>query len=473
MTREMVGRYTLERPLASGGMADIYVARDGEQSIALKRILPALARQPQYIAMFVDEGRLLARLHHPNIVRVLEVGEGSAPFLAMELLHGVTLSELARTPLSLAEVLAIGIDAATGLHYAHTQAIIHRDVTPRNLFVTTEGTLKLLDFGIARAEDREAKTRTGTTKGTLRYMSPEQCRARPVDARSDIFSLSVVLWEVLAHRSLFERDNDLDTMLAVTETDAPLLTDVPRALSSIIARGLARPLDGRFASIDHLGAALQQFASSHALDLDAARRLLATRAADAALLAQQPAPLPGDRTVFDAPASGYRVDDRAGHSGPITKPLSDAPRVDPAVGVAAIGVIPPIAVPSSNELDPAVQLAPKRRWLAPAIASLLVAVIAIVVVSLRGGETPASSDRAPAAAPLTKTDDAMPTKADDATPTKTDHATASNTGDAAQITTKPVAKTKTKPTRVKKAPSKAKTGPKTPRWDPSSPLPPP
>jgi serine/threonine protein kinase len=222
-------------------MAELFHARrvgiEGfQQDVALKRIRPEFAHDRDFVAMFLDEARLAATLQHPNIAHVYDIGlDGGSYFFTMELLQGADLARLLRAaaldrvPLSLEHALTIVAGAAAGLHYAHERrdvdgrplGIVHRDVTPQNIFVTRDGGVKLIDFGIAKAARRSTETREGALKGKVRYMSPEQCKSEELDRRSDVFSLSVVLWELTTGRQLYTGAKEYDLMRAIVDSDAP------------------------------------------------------------------------------------------------------------------------------------------------------------------------------------------------------------------------------------------------------------
>src|SRR5262245_30639089 len=184
-------------------MAELFLAQlpgiEGfAKRVVVKRVLPELARDRQFVQMFLEEARLAATLHHQNVVQVLDIGHDDAGyFFAMELLHGADVGDVMRTLAGRDLPLAIAPEvirrACAGLHHAHERKVVHRDVSPQNLFVTFDGGVKLLDFGIAKAVQQIAShyTRTGTLRGKLPYMSPEQCQAEAIDRRSDIFSLAV------------------------------------------------------------------------------------------------------------------------------------------------------------------------------------------------------------------------------------------------------------------------------------------
>ncbi len=275
------GKYTLVAKLATGGMAEIFLARlhgDGgfEKLVCIKRILPHLARDPQFVSMFLDEARVAARISHPNVCQVFELGEWEGQYyISMEYLEGVPLSLFRRGdyyPLRPDPrlVAGFGVQACEGLHHAHQLktssgellGVVHRDVSPQNLFVTVDGVVKVLDFGIAKVQDATSKTSTGAVKGTYAYMAPEQLRNEPLDRRTDVWALGTVLWETLAQRHLFKRETEFLTFQAITHDAIPYICevrpDVSPLVGDVIARALSRNRDDRFASARALGEALAQ-----------------------------------------------------------------------------------------------------------------------------------------------------------------------------------------------------------------------
>ncbi|MFT3697115.1 MAG: protein kinase [Kofleriaceae bacterium] len=273
-----IGRYELERPLARGGMAELYVAKLDEDGfarrVAIKQALPELARDPGFAAMFRAEARLAASLAHHNIVAVHDLG---ADYLVMELLHGADVGAILRAspgPIPFPIIIAIASDACAGLHHAHERfgsdgvplGIVHRDVSPQNLFVTFDGCTKLLDFGIAKAIDKlgDRATRTGTLRGKVPYMSPEQCRGERLDRRTDVFSLGIVLWELVTGERLYGAlgESDFEVFKQIAERDAPDPTpkrpDLPPQLAAIIQRALARDREARYPTIAALHDELDQ-----------------------------------------------------------------------------------------------------------------------------------------------------------------------------------------------------------------------
>ncbi|HUS27961.1 MAG TPA: serine/threonine-protein kinase, partial [Kofleriaceae bacterium] len=247
----MLGKYEILKKLATGGMAEIYLARvrgnaGFEKLVVIKRILPTVADDPTFVRMFLDEARLAATLHHPNIADVYEVGEHEgAPFFAMEFVHGQDVRAIRqgarktkeRVPLAIA--LAIIHGGASALDYAHDRTgsdgkplnLVHRDVSSSNILVSYEGAIKLIDFGIARATSRTHQTQVGTLKGKIPYMSPEQCRGLPLDRRSDLFSLGVVMYELTVGRRPFRGETDFGIMEQIVHGEAPapstLVDDYP------------------------------------------------------------------------------------------------------------------------------------------------------------------------------------------------------------------------------------------------------
>jgi eukaryotic-like serine/threonine-protein kinase len=274
------GKYELLARLAVGGMAEIFLARRRGGAVdtgmvVIKRVLPHLAEDARFVAMFRDEARLASRIEHVNVCRVLELGSvGDTYFIAMEYLHGVPLSRVllrsARTSeqLDIRFIAAVIAQSCAGLHHAHELSapdgrlldVVHRDVSPPNIFVTAEGQVKLLDFGVAKARGASQKTRTGTVKGKNAYMSPEQVLGDPVDRRSDLFSLGIVMWESLTATRLFLRDSDFETFRSITkgaiQDVKELRAEIPVALAAVVRRALERDPAKRYATAAELGKAV-------------------------------------------------------------------------------------------------------------------------------------------------------------------------------------------------------------------------
>jgi serine/threonine-protein kinase len=271
-----LGRYTLLGRLAQGGMGEILLARlDGaagfEKYVVIKRLRSHLVDDQRSIRAFLDEARIVARISHPNVCQVYELGyENGRHFLAMEYLEGLSLSGMVkrasrdRTPLDLRAVCGLIEQACEGLHHVHTlrkvdgtpAGVVHRDISPQNLFVTCDGVVKVLDFGIAKTGDSSVRTPTGRVKGKSAYMSPEQIRGVTLDSRSDIYSLGVVLYEAVTGRPLFQRGDIHETFRAIREDTLPFLRDVPEELNQVIQKAVSRSRDERYDSARALGRAV-------------------------------------------------------------------------------------------------------------------------------------------------------------------------------------------------------------------------
>jgi eukaryotic-like serine/threonine-protein kinase len=262
-------RYQILGKLAVGGMAEIFLARGANTTglvryCVLKRILHEKATDAQFVQMFLDEAKLAAQLQHPNIASVYDIGMlGESYFFTMEYVHGETVRSLLHRAkqrdrsVPLACALTIIAGAAAGLHHAHERngndgrplGIVHRDISPSNLMISYEGNLKIVDFGVAKAADR-VETKSGTVKGKISYLSPEQCRGTRVDRRSDLFSLGIVMWEMLTGARLYRRSSDFENMTAIVHEPPPPPStrrpDVPRAIDEIVLRLLAKSVADRY-----------------------------------------------------------------------------------------------------------------------------------------------------------------------------------------------------------------------------------
>jgi serine/threonine-protein kinase len=283
---ERVGPFDLVFKLASGGMADVYLARDArvpgfERPVAIKRIHPRLLNDPSYRKMFLDEARIAFQVAHPNVCSVLDFGDaGNQYYLAMPYLVGEPLARLmnrlskqdvpqisAFAACRLARIIA---DACAGLHAAHDardadgslRGVVHRDITPRNLFLLYDGTPKVLDFGIASAMSKTHQEQRGELRGNLAYMAPEQLTGGDVDLRIDIWAMGVVLWEMLAMKRLFKGATPADTAFSVTydEVRPPSehQPDVPEALDAIVLKALQREPRDRWESAHAMQAAIRE-----------------------------------------------------------------------------------------------------------------------------------------------------------------------------------------------------------------------
>ncbi|MDQ3030858.1 MAG: protein kinase, partial [Myxococcota bacterium] len=277
------GKYTLIGKLGHGGMAEVLLAVMGGKGgfrklTVIKRLHPHLEAENGFVDMFLDEARLAAQLDHPNCVQTLEVGEASGQhFLSMEYLDGQGLERLLRSSAQSGFLLPVTVatrivaDALEGLGYAHELqgfdgtplGVVHRDVSPQNLFVTYNGVVKLLDFGIAKAETNVVETRTGVVKGKYAYIAPEQALAHPVDHRADLWSMGVVLWECLTSRRLFKSVNELatlqETLTASIKRPSEHNPAVPPELDEIAMKALTREVEHRYQSAAEFRTALERW----------------------------------------------------------------------------------------------------------------------------------------------------------------------------------------------------------------------
>lgn len=280
---EVFGRYHLLKRIGGGGMGEVFLARQPgiagfEKLLVVKTLLPSLAEEPGFVTMFLDEARLAARLNHPNVCQIYDLGEvNGVLYIAMEYIHGDDLERLGKElrnkggglpPALAARIVA---DAAAGLQHAHqltdgqgkSLGVIHRDVSPANLLVTFEGEVKLVDFGLAKAANRITQTKSGVLKGKFAYMSPEQLADQPIDSRHDLFSLGIVLHELLTGGRLFRRDTDMQTLAAISQCEVPppstRNSEIPPELDAIVLRVLDKDRTKRFADGQSFRFALEEY----------------------------------------------------------------------------------------------------------------------------------------------------------------------------------------------------------------------
>jgi TonB family protein len=391
------GQYELIEPIATGGMAEVFRARmkgvEGFQKIvAIKRILAHLTDNDEFVTMFVDEAKLAAQLQHPNIIHIYDLGKiDRSYYIAMEYIDGKDLRSILRTlgdkkarlPLGLA--LFIGSHLAAALDYAHRKkdlqgtamALVHRDVSPQNVLISYDGDIKLCDFGIAKAASKASHTRAGALKGKLQYMSPEQAWGKDIDHRSDIFSLGLVIYEMLSGRKGFVGDSELSILEQVRSPRLVPLRDIdpsiPPEVERVVMKALKEDRGERY-----------QTAADMASDLGA--------------ILQSIRPAPG------APELGAFLADLVGHERPVSTATVPAPRPAPAPPVAAATPSPaPVEKPKPapripvmepvREETPTELKAPSGFRLGPLVAAAVgaLAIVAVVVVLTRA--------RKPAAAP--------------------------------------------------------------------------
>jgi serine/threonine-protein kinase len=353
--RRQIGAYRIVRPLSEGGMAQIFLAnRESlggfEKPVALKlfrRDLLEVSRTS--VDMFLKEARISANLNHPNIVQIFDVGEDAGDlYIAMEYIAGKDVRTIARQygrALPSAIAAHLGIQVAAALQGAHTARdiagkplnIVHRDVSPQNVLVSFDGRVKLIDFGIALA-GQQGQKRATSVAGNVSYMSPEQCHGLPVDGRSDVFSLGIVLHELLSGQRLFRRATAEETMEAVALSEVPPLREVPHKLEVVVKRALAKRLDERFQSAGELGEALATAAEELGGPISTPEMSAFVRSlfphTDETIPPQMVAPLP-ERTAPSPPP-------------PVAEPT---PQPAPVVSSPALA---PVYTPEPNAVPPSI-----------------------------------------------------------------------------------------------------------------------
>ncbi|MBX3192543.1 MAG: serine/threonine protein kinase [Labilithrix sp.] len=283
------GKYTLIRKLATGGMAELFLAIQKsvagfEKLLVIKRILPSMNQDRAFIEMLLHEARVAATLSHPNIVQIFDVGQTDGQyFIAMEHVHGEDLRSIVRQmkkkavlEFPLEHALAIVLGMCAGLSYAHEKSeldgsalnIVHRDISPQNVVVTFTGDVKIVDFGIAKSDSRVGEaTKSGKLKGKVPYMSPEQARGEHIDARSDVFSTGVMLFELTTGKRLFKGQSEYETLRLICEREYPRPSDVrsdyPMDLEPIVMKALAKDVSQRYQSTREMQADIEAFVRRH------------------------------------------------------------------------------------------------------------------------------------------------------------------------------------------------------------------
>ena len=353
---ERVGKYEVLAPLTDGGMAQLFLGATAgpggfRKYVVIKRMMPDSA-DDNLERMFLDEARITAAFSYSGIAQVFELGEDARGlYVVMEFIAGQNLNQVVhacakqRAVLPLAFSVSVVNECALALHYAHTfktqagvaQTVIHRDVAQKNVMVTYDGQVKLLDFGIAKVKNALSKTKVGTVKGTAGYMSPEQVRGESLDARSDVFSLGVVLWEMVTGRRLFSAETELDELRMILEAriEPPSEIErlVPDALSDIVMKALVRDRSQRFASARELSRALTTRCPDLIFDAEARADFMHQRFADKIVSTQ---------ALFEAASStmeelevaivAYRSDSEVVEDGPTSRARKQisASRLEPA-----------------------------------------------------------------------------------------------------------------------------------------------
>jgi serine/threonine-protein kinase len=372
-----VGKYQYIAMLAEGGMANVYLAvtkgqANFEKLVVIKELRDTLAQDPTFVAMFMDEARLAARLNHPNVVATYEVGsDGDRHFIAMEFLEGVAYTRLARTRDRIPPPLAIHVrilcDVLYGLHYAHELrdfdgkplAVVHRDVSPQNVMLSFAGGVKVLDFGIAKAA-LAAEQRPDDFKGKLEYMAPEQALLQDVDRRADVFSVGIMLWEAIARRRLYLKGEDKFARLVSGELPDVLSVraDAPRKLVQICKRALVRERTYRYPTAQDMAHDLEEWldgTTQHVRQRDiggyvsekfAATRTKLTEAIEAQLKLVRE--LPADAEQASIPLSRIPVNDTVpppGASGAPSELQAEAVKLANTMPLPAPAPSGPLAAP--------------------------------------------------------------------------------------------------------------------------------
>jgi serine/threonine-protein kinase len=369
-----LGSYELIAPLRAGGMATLWLGRRAgpagfSRHVAIKIVHPHLASDPSFVRMFLDEARLAARIQHANVVHTEELGEASGMYyLAMEYVHGCTLSQLVQRlivqgrGLSTELSVFIAMKVADGLHAAHEAkdeqgralAVVHRDVSPQNVLLSYTGQVKLIDFGVAKAEGRDQETTGSSLKGKIRYMSPEQAWGRAIDRRTDVYALGIVLWECLTHLRLFAGGDDFAALERVRAPNvarpSSLVPSLPPALDQVVLTALALDPSARFQTAQAFRRALGGACpAALAVEPDDLAALTVSMMAD---------DIERERRAVPAPAAAAALEVQAPDAKRRTGAMQALTREMPAVALEAVeaagrpSAAPTVAEPSGVQPTP-------------------------------------------------------------------------------------------------------------------------
>jgi serine/threonine-protein kinase len=476
LTTQQLGRYRLVTTLGQGGMGTIWLAVAGglgefRKLLVIKELRWDLTRNQRFVEMFLDEAKLAARLNHPNVVQTLEAGEEAGRyFLSMEFLDGQPLSEVMLratqdASFSLGVRLRILCGALTGLHYAHELReydgtelqIVHRDISPHNVFVTYDGQVKVVDFGIAKAADAENSTQPGIFKGKFAYASPEQIKGQPVDRRADVFAMGVLLWELvtlqrfakgkLTQQAFDARLTGMEPRLS--QVDA----DVEPLLAEICDRAMHVDPDKRFASAEELRVAIEQylFVSGERVDASAIGGIMQTAFA-------------AERASMHRMIDGHLKEANYGESlvrqlRPVISPDDPTTVADLSLLVESSRGEPTPSVQTT--WDPALRGKNRKLWLAACAVITLVAIAAYALPGLRPSATaPASATNSATTAPTTipsatssTVPSFAPTPAPSAAPASTPEPAAANVRVSIEAASAPAPAPATQPSPAIAAPS--------------------
>jgi serine/threonine protein kinase len=413
----VVGRYALYNEIASGGMATIHIGRllgpvGFARTVAIKRMHPQFAKDPEYVSMFLDEARLAARIRHPNVIGTLDVVALSGElFLVMDYVHGETFGRLMRAcrekklPIPRSVVSTIMVGVLDGLHAAHEATsdrgeplgIVHRDVSPQNIMVGVDGVPRVLDFGIAKATETSRSTQNGQFKGKLRYVPPEQFHGAATRA-SDVYASAVVLWEAFTGRRLFEAKSDAETLAMVLAPKVlpptHFVPSLPREAERVVMRGLNIDPAGRYPTAREMARALSHAVPpANAHDVaewlhTVAGEAMARRAEQVADI-ERSTPSPGDIFLRDPRMV----------SQPPREAAPSSERSPPPVTASAARIDQLLADGGDTTIGPPIRRGAKRRGLAFAVAGVAVAVapLALFVTRSRPSHVEAPAAHATAA----------------------------------------------------------------------------
>ena len=434
---DRLGKYELVCRLAIGGMAEIFLARASgiagfEKLVVLKRILPQYAFQDQFVEMFLAEARLTATLGHPNIAHVYDIGTvDDFYFFTMEFVHGEDLNQIgkalakAQKPFPLEAALTIIHGVCAGLHHAHDACgsdglplgIVHRDVSPSNVLIAYDGSVKLVDFGIAKMTSRAQATRVGTLKGKISYMSPEQCRGEALDRRSDVFAIGILLYEMTTGQRLFPGENEFSTLQAIVHQDvAPPHTLVPGyapMLEDIVMMALKRDPDQRYETAEDMMLDLEECARAQGLTISSNRLSKLMHELYGRKIAAWNEAQRAGRSLGEHLAAAMVKDiSAAADPGPVTDvtPTSGI-RARKSVRSSALPFDVPLGLlpdkPSIDESDQVEIIKPSRKgwWIATAAAIAVMAGGGIVAWRMLASDAPAASVTTPPGPTVTPIDE--------------------------------------------------------------------